>query len=636
MITVNKISADEVIDFAALELKKYLKMMMPEGDDVTVTSDKSAVGGFRLGLMQDVGLFVGDVEDTELDDIIYIDCDTEGGLILGDNPRSVLLAVYEYLRLNGCRWLFPGVDGELIPRREIGAVKKRLVPPCRYRGNCIEGAVEQRMLNEYIDFLPKVGLNTFMLQFRIPSVFYKRYYEATNNESNRRSKPVCDGEITSLTRLTECEMAKRGIMLHSCGHGWTVDPFGIDARLAWKTVDDSEISDDTRQYLAMTDGKRQLFGGKPANTQFCMSNPVARKKVADFITDYAENHKNVHYLHVWLADASNNHCECDECKTKLPSDWYIDLMNELDVELSARALKTKIVFIVYLDTVWAPLTERIVNKDRFTMMLAPISRDYSKRMGEDLRLGNKPPYVRNKPSGISSLDDYLLHLEDWHGVFDGSVLCFEYHFWRHLHLDLSGLDLARHVYDDNAAYRRLGLDGVIECGSQRTFFPNGLVFYTHARSLFEGDVSFDGITEDYFFSLYGDGWQTVYDYLRRIGDLIPFDAVEHAGHFGFDDEVLDIDLGELDRIVKEGAALIESRKESTPQRVRSVALWLLERHAELVTYVAELIKAKKLGNTEGVSAALDKIRDGFGRHEDSLLTFYDAYQAVYSYKRLVK
>ncbi len=114
MLTIKKITSDSVINFAAEELKKYLRMMMPEGGDIKISYPPEARDGFRLGLMQDLGLDVSDAEDPTLDDILYIDCDERGGIIAGDTPRSVLLAVYEYLRRNGCRWLMPTVDGKYI------------------------------------------------------------------------------------------------------------------------------------------------------------------------------------------------------------------------------------------------------------------------------------------------------------------------------------------------------------------------------------------------------------------------------------------------------------------------------------------------------------------------------------------
>ena len=73
MYYINKISLAEPIDFAALELKKYLRMMMPEGGDVKIAYVPEAKEGFRLGLMQDFGLDTSDVESTELDDIIFIE-----------------------------------------------------------------------------------------------------------------------------------------------------------------------------------------------------------------------------------------------------------------------------------------------------------------------------------------------------------------------------------------------------------------------------------------------------------------------------------------------------------------------------------------------------------------------------------
>ena len=101
MIIINKLSGEVAIDYAATELKKYLRMMMPECGDVKISYAPDAKDGFRIGLMQDFGLDTSDVRDTFLDDIIFIDCDEHGGVIAGDNPRSVLIAVYEFLKKNG-------------------------------------------------------------------------------------------------------------------------------------------------------------------------------------------------------------------------------------------------------------------------------------------------------------------------------------------------------------------------------------------------------------------------------------------------------------------------------------------------------------------------------------------------------
>ncbi|MBQ1244765.1 MAG: hypothetical protein IIX94_03365, partial [Clostridia bacterium] len=121
MYYIYKVTSDHVIDFAAEELKKYLRMMMPRSGEIEISYSPNAKEGFRLGLMSDFDLDVSEASDIFLDDILHIDTDEQGGIIAGSNPRSVLLAVYKYLTLNGCRWLFPGVDGERIPLRNVEA-----------------------------------------------------------------------------------------------------------------------------------------------------------------------------------------------------------------------------------------------------------------------------------------------------------------------------------------------------------------------------------------------------------------------------------------------------------------------------------------------------------------------------------
>ena len=109
MIKIYKISKGSPIDFAAEELKKYLRMMMPQCDEINIVFDPAAKAGFRLGLLADFGLD-SEAEDVLLDDVVHIDTDAEGGIIAGDNPRSVLLAVYEYLRQKNFEGLLESFD----------------------------------------------------------------------------------------------------------------------------------------------------------------------------------------------------------------------------------------------------------------------------------------------------------------------------------------------------------------------------------------------------------------------------------------------------------------------------------------------------------------------------------------------
>jgi hypothetical protein len=101
----------------------------------------------------------------------------------------------------------PGVDGEYIPMQDIKPVKYRHMPSMRYRGWCNEGAEYQQCMLDAIDFAPKVGMNVFMMEFRIPTSYYNRYYDHLHNDDNRPAEHVTFNTILQWKRQCETEIA---------------------------------------------------------------------------------------------------------------------------------------------------------------------------------------------------------------------------------------------------------------------------------------------------------------------------------------------------------------------------------------------------------------------------------------------
>ena len=66
MYKINKITSNPVVDFAAEELKKYLRMMMPRCGEIAIEYKPDAKDGFRLGVMADFGLDTSEAEDIEM------------------------------------------------------------------------------------------------------------------------------------------------------------------------------------------------------------------------------------------------------------------------------------------------------------------------------------------------------------------------------------------------------------------------------------------------------------------------------------------------------------------------------------------------------------------------------------------
>ena len=214
------------------------------------------------------------------------------------------------------------------------------------------------------------------------------------------------------------------------GHGWTTESFGISV---WTkgSVNDLENGAEIEPYLAQIKGKRDFFGepGRAVNTNLCLSNPVARRKMVSAIADYAYFHSNVDYLHVWMADSCNNHCECDECNKRTPSDWYVILMNEIDAELIERGLDTRIVFCCYVDTTWPAETETLNHPERFTLLLGAISRKYTESVSPkiaDIEIGK---YVKNNIKLLETVDEYIAYALEWQKRCKIPIFVYEYHFW---------------------------------------------------------------------------------------------------------------------------------------------------------------------------------------------------------------
>ena len=628
MYCIYKITSHHVVDFAAEELKKYLRMMMPRCGEIDIVYAPDAKDGFRLGLMEDFGLDTSDASELDLDDILYIDTDKTGGIIAGSNARSVLLAVYRYLTINGCRWLFPGIDGEWIPTREIEPVKYRKMADCRYRGQCNEGAEYQPNMMEAIDFTPKIGMNIFMIEFDNPKAYYNYYYDHTRNPS-REAESVTAETVLQWKRQCEAEMSKRGLQFHDMGHGWTAMAFDADTTNGWVKTHDYDFPAECKDFVAEVRGERKLWNGVALNTNFCMSNPAARRKVALKVADYASLATNVDYLHVWLADGSHNHCECEECQKKTPSDYYIDLMNDIDAELTARSLKTRIVFICYVDTTWAPEKTKLNNLDRFSFLVAAITRDYTQCVSQKLDEEGitLAPYVRNNFNLPKTVNEYLLHAKRWMEQCPAPALVYEYHFWLPQFRELGTLKAARMIYDDIRGYYANGYRGLIEDGSQRSFFPTGFAFYVYAETLFDTSVSFEALKEDYFSHAFGEDWREVEAFLNAVSDLIPHPylhgkmSVDPARGKFYNPAVAEA-AGKLPALVEAFTPFAEAHK-IMPKRAETVSYKLLRYYLKYLAKLSELLVIKAEGHHKASQEAWKEFSAWCGSWEIEVERWFD-------------
>ncbi len=594
--------------FAADELKKYFRMMMPRCGDPVIAY--SGAEGFCLGVAEDL-------TGKDTDDILRIETCSCGGKIEANSPRGVLLAVYQYLREQGCNWLFPGPDGEVIPTRTaLKPVSYRHTASYPYRGQCNEGSETQPLMMDAIAFTPKTGMNTFMLEFDVPRSYYVKAYRHSYDASYP-AEPLSSETVLQWKRECEAEISRRGLLFHDMGHGWTAEPFGLDSSGQWARSDDKDIPDEARQYLAQLNGVRTFYGGVALNTNICMSNPAAREIMAAYIADYAAVQTNVDFLHIWLADASNNHCECEKCAEKVMTDWYVMLMNDIDRHLTEKGLPTRIVFISYVDTLWPPMTEKIKNPDRFTLLFAPITRLYSETYETPADRDAVTPYTCNHNRMPQGMAENLGYLKAWQEHWSGDCFCYEYHFWMAHCCDLGGLTLSRLLYDDIRGLRQNNLQGIVEDGSQRAFWPNGFLFYVYARTLYDREIPYETLLEEYFTAGYGEDWKIVADYLQEVSDSADFAYVkgersaDPAKGRHYNPDMLP-SLQQLAKLADNFRPVVEEKLEAYRQsekagRCEYVHWDLLRWHTDWVKLCGELLCCACVGDAEGADAAFAKI-----------------------------
>ena len=410
---------------------------------------------------------------------------------------------------------------------------------------------------------------------------------------------MTDSDVDAIMEQVKEEIKKRSLRYHTGGHVWIGRALGL-ASTGWDECKE-EISDETRSILAEMDGKRDFYQGAVSCTNLCYSNPKAREMVANAVVSYCDEHREVKYIHFWLADHPNNHCECENCQKKIPTDFYVLMLNEIDEKLTEKNLDTKITCAIYNEIMWAPETEKIKNPDRFILDFAPISRSYSYSYDEvDLE---KPvelaEYKRNKIVGEKEIEKNLARLKEWRKQNVKESYAFEYHLmWDH-HYDPGYVAPAKMLYRDIVDLKRLKLDGYISCQLLRCAFPTGLPQYTMAKTLWNRNISFEEICKEYFTAAFKDDADKVYEYLSTLSTL-------------FESEVLRADKPfDKDIIVpqyEKAKAVIDEFNEKYIEKNKNLSRdWeFLSYHAVLAKIYADAYIARFSGDEENCKAHFEK------------------------------
>ena len=510
----------ETVRYAADELKKYVTLMDDSISVEILTDGEKADGAIKLGLLSDLALSDEGVTDAMIDDLIDVDIKSFVGYIAGSNDRSILMGVYKYLKYGGCRWVRPGDDGEYVPKKDMSSesFKFRKLADYPFRGQACEGAISVQHMIDTVMWLPKIDMNLFMLEQIVPYSYMSRWYKHDSNSKLPHDdipyEEYCKGCIEVEKAVKKC-----GLQLHALGHGAITEPFGI--RYMTDTTK-HEVPDGVEDMFALVDGKRGIHGS-PFYTQLCMSNEKAVDTVVNWLADYIKEKPYIDFLHFWLGDSTNNHCECEKCVKKPPSDWYVDMMNKLDAKLTEQGNDTKIIFIMYVDTLWPPRESRLNTPSRFIMTTACGSgRGYSAKRRE----GGIPEWRRNDFAIEGGLDMALCFVDGWKPIFDGPKFVYEYWLYTRHFADPGYMTFSRRLANNAKSLSATGFNGVMSDQTQRAYFPTGLPDTVIGEFLFDTEIDTESYFDEYFEKAFGKDWRTAKEYLETVSSLFDIDALE--------------------------------------------------------------------------------------------------------------
>lgn len=303
--------APKPVRFAAKELRAYLKKGL--GINFPIREGKPERGNFFITTAQLSPRALkkaGGFEKRTFDRALVFE---QGGCVwlIGENPRSALYAVYDFLQKKlGARFFAPGEEHEIVPSHE------RLHLELGFRdrfGSAFEirdyYALGSPPKAEVVDFLAKNRINTVILIWWAEQYFFKK-------------KPEM---------ITE-----RGLNLRGPGHIWR------------EFLPDAKLMEAHPEYFPFIDGARTVTG-KGA----CFSNPKVREIFKDKVRKFIRKYPVWDIFALWAEDSDYAYyCGCESCAEKSAGEWYMILINEVAPVVEKELPGALFEFIAYHETRW--------------------------------------------------------------------------------------------------------------------------------------------------------------------------------------------------------------------------------------------------------------------------------------------
>lgn len=454
-------NAPEPVTFAASELKAYLKKST--GADLPILTGDSPSGAFFISTSQlspsaekKVGGFSKETNRkfdratiAERDGCVYL---------VGENPRSALYAVYDFLQDRlGIRFYGPGA--EIVPVH----TKLELAPGMTLR----KGSALEYRNAPWGDFAAKNRINLLM------------------------------GYPGEEFRAVVKEARKSGMIISGPGHCWNL------------FLPEKELFATHPEYFPLRNGKRVVTGQGG-----CFSNPEVRRIFAKKVGEYLRTHQYWDIFALWAEDAEySSYCDCPECAKKNTCEWYMTMINEVAPVVEKELPNGLFEFIAYHESRLPTRKPMPLYKNGKNMML-DLCIGYSRDIFH--------PLASRSGGSAEVYDIYQAQLKRLKEIdFQGKVVLKEYYNWCEMpNMGPAGRSVIwpmEVVQQDTRMYAKDGLDGLgsFNC-FQNLSFPTPFNVWSWLQMYSTPDRPLAEMENDFYPTWFGAASDPVRQYLKDL------------------------------------------------------------------------------------------------------------------------
>ena len=411
--------------------------------------------------------------------------------LAGNSGQATLYAVYDFLKQQGCRWVTPGAEGEVIPERKaLRPVENRLeIPDYDIRG-------VQALAQDY--FLRPDG---------------ERGWNATNVDE------YFDWAMRN--RLNGFFFA--GIRAYNFGahrgYGW---PLLGNHSYNDSVAPHTKYFDDHPEWYPLVEGERKPMCHLPPYfpNQLCVSSKGLRDYTVQLILDYFERNPQDRSFPLIPMDGPSLWCECDDCKALDPPgiDWSNHASKGSVERMTDRAVN-------YANEVARRVAEVHPDKRILVQAYSYTLEPPEKNMLHEnvlVQYANLSGGRGRGPLGVSMTEENPIW-DHWHRQLSrwkeaGASLTY-YNYMDYAHPDTalfwfySTSDIVRNL---SRLYGVRAWFGETEPSKQVSF----LLFHVMAETLWDVDVDYVEIIRDLCDHYYGPVADEMYDYTMLMEEAI--------------------------------------------------------------------------------------------------------------------